>query len=576
VPLQRHTNTPNYQTDIVISSQVRAPKKLFDVLLVTAIKESWIIAVINLHVAIFFGLILLATGYDPTISLIYLIIQLSVSTLVGILLIFLINQKPERVIEKSTHYLTGLLFSDGIIALGWGVSILMFFMTASIDQTNMLVALLLAAGISTAAMSAKLVRVLISGRVLLFLPTIIYLILQQPPNWLLHSTSLVIGFAVCLAVGYAIHVQLLREAFLVVQLGETQKKIIEEAEFRELFLKAITHDLRQPISATKLFFRHLKKAAPNIRDSVDASNIDQCLQTAKNIIDDFAELSWVRTKLPKIEAIPLSVSASIEHVIKIHQSTAERSNIKLSSLPTDEYCLGNPTLLERAIGNLIKNAIQHSDAERISIETKPHINSSEIEIQVRDNGKGISQADQDKLFEPFKIDNNGSSNITNMNIGLSIVDNIINAHNGRVVVDSKLGHGSCFSIFLPSTKKVNQANSVSINRVVIIDDDENFVNELAAKLEQLGLSVATLTQAKDIIALKDMPLPTADAYLIDYQLGDFLTGDSLLSKISPNALSILISDRDDLNLFSIAADYQALFISKSNLSIRLPELLNIN
>ncbi len=570
--LARHSARSSYEGNLLLRSQAQSPQKIFEELLVTAIKDSWIIAIINLHVAVFFGLILLASGYDEFASLTYLGIQLGVSTIVGIILIFLVSRPSVVIRTNQTSSYLGLITSDSLLAGGWGFSILIFFMTASANHANMLVALLLAAGISTAAMSAKLLWVLVSGRIIVFLPTILFLVLQQPQNWLLHTTSLVVAFAVCLAVGYAIHVQLLREASLIVELNQTQKKIVREADFREHYLKAITHDLRQPISATKLFFRRLKRTQPELDNTSESRAIDDCLNTAGAIIDDIAQLSWVDSKLPEVMLQPVEVQELIDRVVQVNQGLADKNHVQLESTPSTLLVNGDAVLLERALGNLVKNAIDHANASKVSIHATSEELSNKVRITVADNGNGIARAEQNAIFEEFNSGDKHGAASGHMGIGLSIVRSIAEAHQGEIALRSAVDQGSSFTLTLNAPISNEKRKAQKFERIIIIDDDEHFANEISARIRQRGVQATIFTSDAQIQSCVEATLPVAEAYIVDYRLGNSFTGEDVLKRLPKKAKKYLISDSDDPSMYSLAAHYSAEFISKPSLLHKLHQL----
>ena len=110
------------------------------------------------------------------------------------------------------------------------------------------------------------------------------------------------------------------------------------------------------------------------------------------------------------------------------------------------------TLLEQAILNLLDNAIKYSeDGSRVEIRAENHTKT--IAIHVRDYGCGIAKRNLSRLFERFyRVDKARSRQLGGTGLGLAIVKHIVQAHEGEVFVDSKLGEGSTFSIYLPAGK----------------------------------------------------------------------------------------------------------------------------
>jgi two-component system phosphate regulon sensor histidine kinase PhoR len=103
--------------------------------------------------------------------------------------------------------------------------------------------------------------------------------------------------------------------------------------------------------------------------------------------------------------------------------------------------------VERAVTNLLTNAIKYSSGESKTTVTIKKVNSS-AGVEVRDNGSGISNEDLKNIFEPFKrVKAVESKKIEGTGLGLAIVKHIMDAHSGRIEVESELGKGSKFTLW---------------------------------------------------------------------------------------------------------------------------------
>jgi two-component system phosphate regulon sensor histidine kinase PhoR len=109
----------------------------------------------------------------------------------------------------------------------------------------------------------------------------------------------------------------------------------------------------------------------------------------------------------------------------------------------------NPRLLEQAVGNLVDNALKYSESgSRIEIDATS--TEREVVIAVRDHGCGIEREHLPRLFERFyRVDRARSRKLGGTGLGLAIVKHIVQAHRGRIDVESTPGQGSTFRIHLP-------------------------------------------------------------------------------------------------------------------------------
>ncbi len=534
------------------ASQAEHPERLFDVLIVTAVKESWINLLIHFHTAIFFGLILLASGYDGVTSITYLAIHLSASLVSSVILVLLVRRSPEQLMahRKSTVY--WLTLSDVLTSLSWGSSILLFFVSSSFDQANTLVVLMLAAGISSAALSAKLIHILILGRILVFMPAIVLLIIQQPPDWLLHMTSLTLSFGVCVGVGYAIHVQLLREASVMVQLTETQDQIVREAEFRERFLKSITHDLRQPLTSLKLHLHSLQKQEPELKCSEEIQSIHTCLNSANQIMRNVSQLAWVSDTLPTPKLRALSLQPLFERVVASAQPIAMRKGLRLSMVNTSLVCMSEQSYMERILRNLVDNAIEHTQVGRILIGARNRSSIGEVEIQVLDTGCGIDKSEWLRVFKQYqRLNVDLDQDAEHLGLGLSIVQSICDAIGGSTTLHSEPGKGSCFGVRLKKSTVADNSVQVlgsKIKSVLVVDDDQAYAKQLGSTIAQLGFKCQVIFDLRKIDDLFDDGLPKCDYYMIDYHLSETRNGLDLIKLAPPHSTQLLISNFDNPRL----------------------------
>ena len=112
--------------------------------------------------------------------------------------------------------------------------------------------------------------------------------------------------------------------------------------------------------------------------------------------------------------------------------------------------IGNPHYLERAIGNLIDNAIKYTrEHGTVSVTAKPE--GDQVVVEVTDDGIGIAADDLPRIFERFyRVDRSRSREMGGTGLGLSIVKHVVQVHGGTVDVTSTPGAGSCFTVRLPA------------------------------------------------------------------------------------------------------------------------------
>ena len=182
--------------------------------------------------------------------------------------------------------------------------------------------------------------------------------------------------------------------------------------------------------------------------------VNKHVNRLSTIIEDLLSLSRIEQE-DEGNAVQLEtgyIKDVFQSAFQICQPKAEEKNIDVR-FDSDQSITANfdPTLLEQAIVNLLDNAIKYSDPNSI-IHVNAIQDDSETTISVKDQGSGIAQKHLPRLFERFyRVDKARSRKLGGTGLGLAIVKHIAQAHGGHVAVESDLGKGSTFSIYLPKT-----------------------------------------------------------------------------------------------------------------------------
>lgn len=241
---------------------------------------------------------------------------------------------------------------------------------------------------------------------------------------------------------------------LVVLNDITHLKKLEN--IRRDFVANVSHELKTPITSIKGFVETLKDGAISDPDNAERflDIIARQSDRLNSIIEDLLALSRIEQDeetglIAPEEGRVLDV---LESAILACQSKSLEKNIKVELDRDPEIRVRiNQPLLEQAIVNLIDNAIKYSEAGSV-VKIEARKADGELLIQVIDSGCGIPAEHLPRLFERFyRVDKARSRKMGGTGLGLAIVKHIVNAHGGRLAVQSTPGKGSIFSIYLPST-----------------------------------------------------------------------------------------------------------------------------
>ena len=226
---------------------------------------------------------------------------------------------------------------------------------------------------------------------------------------------------------------------------------------RRDFVANVSHELKTPIASIKGFVETLLDgASENPEDAkrflrIVAKQADRLNQ----IIEDLLSLSKIeqseeQANLPLEEA---GIKDILDAAVNDCLAPAAERRIRINvSCDTDLLANINARLLEQAVVNLLDNAIKYSEpGEEVLITARALAN--EVLISVTDHGCGIDRDHLPRLFERFyRADKARSRKLGGTGLGLAIVKHIVQAHRGRVSVQSTPGKGSTFTIHLPALR----------------------------------------------------------------------------------------------------------------------------
>ena len=224
---------------------------------------------------------------------------------------------------------------------------------------------------------------------------------------------------------------------------------------RRDFVANVSHESRTPITSIKGFVETLLAGA--INEPENAKNflqiIAQQTERLNEIINDLLNLSRIEQDAERGQIFLTNerVKAPLQEAIQVCEAKAQAKNIQVTLACPDQLRASiNAPLLEQALVNLVDNAIKFSDAGS-SIMVEAEQAGSEVIVRVRDQGRGIEKVHLPRLFERFyRVDSGRSRKLGGTGLGLAIVNHIVQAHGGKVTVESTPGQGSVFSLHLKS------------------------------------------------------------------------------------------------------------------------------
>ena len=238
-----------------------------------------------------------------------------------------------------------------------------------------------------------------------------------------------------------------------------EEKLQNDKENKEL-IRNISHDLKTPLTAIKGY-------AEGIMDGVAASpeKLDKYIRTIYNKANDMDKLIDELTFYSKIDTNKIPYDFAKININEYFRDCVEELSVELESSGIDlgffDYTEAPVTViadaeqLKRVINNIISNSVKYLDKKKGIINIRLRDDGDFVQIEIEDNGKGISARDLPNIFERFyRTDSSRNSSKGGSGIGLSIVKKIVEDHGGRIWATSKESIGTVMHIVLRKYQEV--------------------------------------------------------------------------------------------------------------------------
>jgi len=353
---------------------------------------------------------------------------------------------------------------------------------------------------------------------------------------------------------------------------EATEKLREVDKLKSQFLANMSHELRTPLNSIIGFSRVILKGIDGpITDlqTQDLSAINSAGQHLLSLINDILDISKIEAG--KME-LALEENVNLNDLLNSAMSYAvgltKDKPIKLvkeipDKLPTVR---ADPTKLRQVVINFLSNASKFTEDGTITLRATRQSGPGgrpEVRISVIDTGVGISEEDQERLFQPFiQVDGSLTRKVGGTGLGLSISKRLIEMHDGRVELDSEVGKGSTFSVVLPLPYEPMpdaMPGSDGTKVILAIDDDNQVIKLYERYLNDQGYQVVALSEPNKAVEKAKEIRPyaiTLDIMMPNYngwQVLEDLKSNRETQKIPVIVCSIV--DNQDKGFSLGAADY---------------------
>ena len=227
----------------------------------------------------------------------------------------------------------------------------------------------------------------------------------------------------------------------------------EMEQARRDLVAAVSHDLRTPLTSIRAMIEALADGVVTDQE-MTARYYDTIRTQIKNLsglINDLFELSQLETGQIQLHLESVNVNDLLSDVLETMQAQAQEKEVSLEGIFSEDLPIIKAELakIQRVLYNLVQNAIRHT-ANNGSISLATKIVPEGVQIEVADTGEGIAQDDIPRIFDQFfRGEKSRSRETGGAGLGLAIAKRIVEAHQGKIWVESQVGQGTRFSFVIP-------------------------------------------------------------------------------------------------------------------------------
>ena len=234
------------------------------------------------------------------------------------------------------------------------------------------------------------------------------------------------------------------------ELRAANEKLRELDRIKTRFIADISHELRTPLTTINLLLNLLQEGQPD-KQATYIHNLSLQTNQLIRIVTDI--LTYAKLELERNESVlkPVDLNLVTSMVVHKNQEKAETKGLTLLYEPEEDLpnVMGHAEYLGLGVTMMLENAINYTDEGHIWVRTGHDAEEGQAYLEVEDTGQGIAPQDMPHIFDRFyRGQNVGSLNVPGTGLGLTLLKEIIDMHQGEIEVESEIGRGTIFHISL--------------------------------------------------------------------------------------------------------------------------------
>lgn len=383
-------------------------------------------------------------------------------------------------------------------------------------------------------------------------PQLLFEATVLPPWWASSIALLIYTILIIFMMVGAIHLSYRRQAQLkaLVQertqelhtknllVTEQAQKLEEALSARTMFFANVSHELKTPLTLIDANLNALPDDNPKRPNVVMAQRY---LKRMSHLIDQLLDLSHIQDQGSKPEAAPWSLDRLIRATADDHRAVASQKQMELTIESIDAWHTQiNRSSVVKIVQNLLSNALKYTANQgHIWVTLEPD-KVSGVWLRVRDNGRGLSAEESELIFDRFyRVPAEESDQSTGAGVGLTLVSDAVKAIGGLIQVDSQLGLGSTFSVWLPAERQASDGQNTTPQATEAPQPPTPASPEQGAQDHRTETDRPSVLVVEDNADLRQLVSQELERDWVVYQAVD---GHHALQVLTEEAIDVILSD----------------------------------
>jgi two-component system, sensor histidine kinase len=324
-----------------------------------------------------------------------------------------------------------------------------------------------------------------------------------------------------------------------------EKELLAAKEFAEeansgktRFLAAASHDLLQPLNASRIFLSLLLESGLTARATRLAESADRAFGSVEQLLEALLDISRFETRNVETNVTSFDLGQVFDTLAAEAAPSAERKGLEIRVKSTRLWVRSDQALLRRIIQNFLSNAVRYTETGGVLLGARRR--NGRIVIEVYDTGVGIPADKSALIFEEFKrLHTTPGGDTKAMGLGLAIVDRIAALLGHTVGMRSVLGQGSCFHLTLDAvdaipgefdvgTVTAKQRKHSPLRSAILIENDLQILAGMVELLETRNIKAVPTVSAEEASEAIDTMESIPDLIIADYHLDNGTGLDAIM------------------------------------------------